>query len=67
MREKGTDKYDNVHTQAVAIEFSKRRKREPSTLRTFCRRKECFYTKARQGGQPSAVIQSALCEVAFMV
>ena len=67
MREKGTDKYDNVHAQAVAIEFSRRRKREPSTLRIFCRRKECFYTKARQSEQLSAVIQSALCEVAFMV
>ena len=25
MRKKGTDKYQNTHTQAVAIEFSRRR------------------------------------------
>ena len=31
----GTDKYDNAYTQAFAIEFSRRRDPEPSTLRTF--------------------------------
>ena len=37
MREKGTDKYENAHIQAVAIEFSRRRKRETSALRTLVR------------------------------
>ena len=35
----GTDKYENAHTQAVAIEFWKRRVHEPYTLRMFCRLK----------------------------
>ena len=29
MRETGTDKHENAHTQAVVIERSKRRDREP--------------------------------------
>ena len=34
MREKGADKYENSHKQAVTLELS-RRDREPSILRTF--------------------------------
>ena len=64
MWEKGTDKYEKVHTQAVAIEFSSKRKREPSALRALCRLKICSYKKARQSVQQSLVIKSALCEVA---
>ena len=41
---KETDKYENAHTQAVAIEFSRRRYHELSILRTFCRLKA--YEKA---------------------
>ena len=33
----GSDKYENARTQAVAINFSKRREYEPSTLRTLYR------------------------------
>ena len=51
----------NAHTQAIAIEFSRRRYHEPSTLRTFCRLKVCAYKKARQSEQQSVVIESALC------
>ena len=51
IREKGTDKYKNAHMQAVAIEFSRRRDREPSTLRIFCRLKVCTYKRARQSRQ----------------
>ena len=39
IREK--DKYQNAHIQAVAIDSSRRRVPEPSTLRTFCRLKAC--------------------------
>ena len=35
MTEKATDKYENGHTQTVAIEFSKRQVRESSASRTF--------------------------------
>ena len=59
------DKYENVHKQAIAIEFSRRREYEPSTLRMFCRLKACVHKNARQSGQRSVRIQSALCEVAF--
>ena len=34
-----TDKYENAHTQALTIEFSRRRDHAPSTLRIFCRLK----------------------------
>ena len=30
MREKGKDKYENAHTKAVEIEFTRRREQEPS-------------------------------------
>ena len=30
-------KYDNTHSQAVAVEFSRSREHEPCTLRTLCR------------------------------
>ena len=45
MREKGTENYENAHTQAVALELLRRRHREPSTLRMFCRLKACVYKK----------------------
>ena len=48
VREKGTGKYVNGHIQAVAIDFSRRRERELSTLRTYCRVKVCAYKTARQ-------------------
>ena len=51
MREKGTDKYENANTQVVAIEFSRRREREPTTLRTFCRLQVCAHKRAKQSRQ----------------
>ena len=59
-----TDRYENAHRQAVAIEFSRRLEHELSILRTFCKLKTCVYKRARQSGQESVRIQSALCEVA---
>ena len=47
----GKDKYENAHIQAVAIEFSRKKEGEPSTLRTFYRLKKCVYKEARQCGQ----------------
>ena len=38
IREKGTDKYENAHIQAVAIKFLRRQKRETSASRTLVRR-----------------------------
>ena len=46
----GSDKYENEHILAFAMEFSRRRDYEPSTLRTFCRLKTCVYKRARQSG-----------------
>ena len=43
LRKEGTDKYDNKHIQAVAIEFSRRQERKPSALRTFVRLFMLFY------------------------
>ena len=59
-----TDKYENAHRQAVAIEFSRSLEHELSILRTFCKLKMCVYKRARQSGQESVRIQSALCKVA---
>ena len=56
--------YENEHTIVFAIEFFTRQDHEPSTLRTFCKLKTCVYKRARQSGQQSVRIQSALCEVA---
>ena len=47
MREKQTDEYKNVHTQAVAIEISRRLDHEPSSLRTFCIMNVCAYKKGK--------------------
>ena len=63
IRKKGTDKYENAHIQAVAIEFSRRREREHSTSRTFVRLKVLDYKRARQGRRQSVRFQSDLCEV----
>ena len=52
MREKWTDKYNNLHIQVVAIGFSRRREQQPSDSR-----------RPRQGRRQSVVIQSVLCEV----
>ena len=51
MREKGTDKYENVHDQNIVIESTRRQDLEHSTLRTFCKLKVCKYKKTRQSGQ----------------
>ena len=63
MWEKATDKYENAHIQAVAKEFSRRRERESSALRTFVRLFVLNYKRARQSRQQPVGIQSALCEV----
>ena len=49
--EKGTDKYENAHTQTVTMELSRKRDRVPSNLRKICRLKAAIYKKARQSGQ----------------
>ena len=67
MREKGTDKYENAHMQAVAIEFSRRRECEPYASRTFVRLFVLDNKRTRQSTRQSGVIQSALCEVAVVV
>ena len=41
----GTNKYENAHTQAFVIEFSRRRDHEPSALRTFWRLKMWLYKR----------------------
>ena len=73
MREKGIDKYANAQTimcakctsnNIVAIEFSRRREHEPSTLRTFVRLFLLDYKRAKQSRQPAVRLQSVLCEVA---
>ena len=45
---RGTDKYENAHLLAVAIEFSRRRERKPSASRTFVRLNALVYKRARQ-------------------
>ena len=57
-----TDKYKNARTQAFAIDFSRRRDHEPSTLRMLFRLKMCIYRRLRQNAQKSVRIQSALCD-----
>ena len=57
MREKGTDKYENAHVQAVAMEFSRRREREPFALRTFVR---LFVLNSKKADNGSVEIQPVL-------
>ena len=65
IREKGTDKCENTLIQAVAIEFSRRREREPSASRTFVRLFVLDYKSVRQSRRRVVVIQSDLCEDAL--
>ena len=61
---KETDKYENAHTKVVAV-LSRRRDREPSILRTFCKLKACIHLKRQnKAGNESVRIQSVLCKVA---
>ena len=64
MRERGTDKYENAHKQAVVIEFWKSREREPSASRTFARLNVLDYKSARQSRRESVRFQSVFCKVA---
>ena len=52
MREKGIDKYEKVHVQALSIEFLRRQEREPSASRTFVRLILLDYKRTRQSRQP---------------
>ena len=55
----------NTNNNVVAIEFSRRRKPESSTSKTFIRLITCAYKRTRQSRQLVVRIQSALCEVAY--
>ena len=47
MREKGTNKYENAHIQAVTIEFSSKRESEPSVSRMFVKLFPLDYKSAK--------------------
>ena len=53
--------YENAHIQMVAVDFPKRRKQEPSILRTFVSLNVLNYKRAEQSRRQSGIIQSALC------
>ena len=58
-----TDKCKNLHIQAVAIEFSRRREQESSASRTFVKLIVLDYRRTIQSRRESEKILSALCEV----